>query len=68
MTSPISPPAPDPKALLSIEAASKRLGVSRRTLYSRIALGHVRVVRLGGRVVRIDPEDLDGYVASRKSA
>jgi excisionase family DNA binding protein len=60
-------PQPEPQGLISIQAAAKRLGISRRTLYSRIALGHIRTVRLGGRVVRIDPADLARYVEERKT-
>jgi excisionase family DNA binding protein len=66
----VTTPAPNsnPSSLMSIGAAAERLGISRRTLYSRIAMGDVRTVRLGGRIVRIDPVDLAHYVEARKTS
>lgn len=55
-----------PSALISIEAAAKRLGVSRRTFYLLIALGDIVTVRFGRNTIRIDPADLARYVESKK--
>lgn len=52
--------------LLTASAAATYLNVSRRTLYTRTALGHIPVIRMGGRLVRFDREDLDAYVARCK--
>jgi excisionase family DNA binding protein len=60
-------PERTPSALLTIEEARTRLGVSRSTLWSWISGGRLPVVRLPGRVVRIDPEDLEAFVRAHKT-
>jgi len=51
-----------PDALLTVAQAAKRLQVGERTLRDCIARGHLPVVRLSARCLRIQPEDLEAYI------
>jgi excisionase family DNA binding protein len=62
---PIPPPAYLPRCNIRARAA-KRLGISVRHLSRVIAAGDLPVVRLGTRVVRISPADLDRYIAAKR--
>jgi excisionase family DNA binding protein len=50
--------------LLSLDAAARRLGISRRWLEMEVARGALPTVRLGRRRL-IRPADLDVYVSER---
>lgn len=52
--------------LLNINEVAVFLGVSIKTVRRRIEAGELPVIR-DGRVIRIHPNDLDRYVASRRS-
>jgi excisionase family DNA binding protein len=52
--------------LLNIGEVADVLGVSIKTVRRRIEAGELPVIR-DGRVVRVHPNDLDRYVASRRS-
>lgn len=45
--------------LISLSEGARRVGVSDRTLRRRIAEGAVNAVRVGPRLVMIDPAELD---------
>jgi excisionase family DNA binding protein len=49
-----------------LAVAAKRLGCSVRHRSRLIAAGEIRVVRLGPRLVRVHPADLEAYVESRR--
>lgn len=53
-----------PRALLDLAGAAARLNVSQRTVESLVAVGELRVVRIGlGRGVRrFDPATLDAFI------
>jgi excisionase family DNA binding protein len=51
--------------LLTLREVSAILGVSLKTLQRRIAAGELPVIR-DGRVVRVHPQDLARFVASRR--
>jgi len=53
--------SPDPRAYRLPEAA-KRVGCSRRFLEKQVAAGHLIVIRLSARCVRIRPEDLAAFL------
>lgn len=42
--------------------AAERTGLSIRTLRRRIAAGHLIAYRNGPRVIRVDPDDVDGLM------
>jgi excisionase family DNA binding protein len=43
------PPATHPVELVAVDAAAKRLGIARSTLYQIIGTGAIRSVQVGGR-------------------
>jgi excisionase family DNA binding protein len=51
--------------LLTIRETAERLGVSVETVRRRISAGELRVIR-DGRIIRIDPDDLEIYIAIRR--
>ncbi len=52
--------------LLTAPEVAKILSVSRATAYSLMQTGELPVVRLG-KLVRVDPDDLQQFITSRKS-
>lgn len=54
--------------LLTLDEAAERLGVSRSTLKRLTAAGEIRTVRVGRRAVRFHADDLDAYIAGRRTA
>lgn len=52
--------------LLNIDEVAEFLGVSIKTVRRRIEAGELPVIR-DGRVIRVHPNDLNRYVASRRS-
>ncbi len=54
--------------LLSVEQAATYLGVNRLTVRRRIASGDIPAYRLGPRLIRIRPEDLDALLRPIPSA
>ena len=54
---------PELDTLLSIEQAADRLGTSRRFVRRLIAERRIAYTKLG-RHVRIDPDDLDAFIAA----
>lgn len=68
MTKPNSPyikSAPVPR-LMRLDEVAEVLGVSMKTIRRRIEAGELPVIR-DGRLVRVHPNDLDRYVAARRS-
>ena len=54
-----------PAPLMTLEAASQMIGCSVKTLRRRIAEGALAVIR-DGRLIRIQPEDLQRYIQQRR--
>ena len=54
-------------ALLDYPRAAKRLGVSKRTLWTLVKNGSIPAVRFAGRTVRIDPADLQAFIQRSKN-
>jgi len=55
--------------LIDYKTAASRLGVPIATVYSMLSLGKIPHIRLGPRLVRFDPVDLDNFVSqSREGA
>lgn len=54
-----------PPRLLTLQDTAAALGCSVKTLRRRIADGQLAVIR-DGRLVRVDPEDLERYIRSRR--
>ena len=54
-------------ALLDYPRAAKRLGVSKRTLWTLVKNGSIPAVRFAGRTVRIDPVDLEAFIQRSKN-
>ena len=52
--------------LLTLREAASRLGISERTLRAWAASGRMPCVRLSSRCVRVDPRDLEKYIAARR--
>lgn len=51
--------SPARPAYLSIDAAADHLGVNPRTIRRRIADGSLPAYRIGPKILRIDPADVD---------
>lgn len=47
----------------TVPSAARRLGVTPRTLYRRIANGDLTAYRSGPRILRLDPADVDALLA-----
>ena len=54
-----------PRRLLTLKESADTLHYSVNTLRRRIVAGEIAVIR-DGRLVRIDPEDLDRYIRNRR--
>lgn len=54
-----------PRRLLTLQDTAAALGCSVKTLRRRIADGQLAVIR-DGRLVRVDPEDFERYLRSRR--
>jgi excisionase family DNA binding protein len=60
----VRPQAP----LLTREQGARRLNVSLSTLKRMGRSGAVGEIRISERLIRIDPQSVDAYIASRKAA
>jgi excisionase family DNA binding protein len=56
-----------PELLLTKKATAFILGMSEKSLDRRIRAGELPVIR-DGRIIRVHPDDLERYIASRRSA
>lgn len=54
------------RTLLTYTQARERLGISRSVLFAWIAAKKLRVVRLPGKVRRIDERDLEAFISAHK--
>jgi len=58
-----------PRPLLTYKKAAARLGMPVGTLYALVSEGRIPHIRLSRRMVRFDPEELEGWIdAQRVSA
>lgn len=57
-TRPKPAPAPDPDELWTMADVSKRLKCSDDTVHRMIARGELRAIRVGKRLLRVDPADV----------
>ncbi|MDH3045344.1 helix-turn-helix transcriptional regulator [Gordonia alkanivorans] len=53
---------------LSLQDVAAELGVSDRTVRRYVANGDLRAIRVSSRIIRIDPADLDAFLAAGASA
>ncbi len=51
-----------PRALFRVEDVALLLGISRRQVFAMLAAGRIPVVRVGKRVVRFIPGEIDAWV------
>ena len=51
--------------MLTVQDIAERLGVHENTVYKRIRLGELHGSKVG-RVYRVDPRDLDAYLARNR--
>lgn len=58
-------PPPRPR-LLTMKQAAERLAVSERSVWALIDAGELPRIVVGRRAVRIDPADLEQFIASRR--
>lgn len=56
------------RAIFSIQQAAEYLGVSRRFVELEASRGHLNVIRLSRRCLRIRRADLEAYLATRPTA
>ena len=54
--------------LLTLADVALALSVSRRTVERLVAAGRIRVVRPSAGVVRVEPRELDAYIAAIRRA
>jgi len=59
------PPISDHELLLRIDAAARRLAISRATMYRLIQRGEVPTIRIGS-AVRVPADALERWVTSQK--
>lgn len=63
-------PAPTTPAslpqLLSVAEVARQLGISTRTIWSFIAHGQLRTLRLGKKTVRVEASELQRFVADAR--
>lgn len=52
--------------LLTVDEVAKRLNISPAHVYTLIRLGELVAVRISAGAKRIDPEDLENFIKSRK--
>ena len=57
---------PARERLLTLPDAAEILGLSLKTLRRRVAAGDLPVIR-DGRLVRVHPNDLERYIAARRT-
>ena len=55
-----------PPRMLTVAETSKTLNCSEKTVWRRIEAGDLPVIR-DGRLTRVHPNDLDRYIAARRS-
>lgn len=60
------PAAAAPADLLGYPEAARRLGIPVGTLRSLVSRKQIPHVRLTARIVRLDPADLDAWIAARR--
>ncbi len=51
-----------PRRYATLDAAAERLGVSRKTIRRRISDGSLTGYRIGGRLLRVDLDEVDALV------
>jgi len=56
------PSAAEALSLLNTDQTAQALGISRRTLQERVALGEIGCIRIG-RCIRFQPEDIADFVS-----
>lgn len=54
-----------PELVITVPEAARRIDCTRRFLEKQIKAGHLRVIRLSRRCVRVRPEDLAEYLERR---
>ncbi len=52
--------------LLSVSEIAKQLAISTRTVWSYIAHGQLRTIRLGAKTVRVEASELQRFVADAR--
>lgn len=52
--------------LLSVSEVAKHLGISTRTVWSFIAHGQLRTIRLGAKTVRVEVSEVQRFVADAR--
>jgi len=57
----------DPRVLLTVEEAARRLNIGRTTMYALVSSGAVESVTIG-RLRRVPSECLDNFVAALRSS
>lgn len=55
-------------SLLTLDDVAERLTVSRRTVERLVALGRIRVVHPSPGRVRVEPREVDAYLAAIRKA
>lgn len=53
--------------LLTAEEVGHRLGLSSKSVRRLATAGNLPSVRLGDRMLRFDPDDVEAFIAARKS-
>ena len=54
------------RKLLRVREAAELLGVSKSYLHQLIRKGEVKIISLGERATRIEPEELDNFIARHR--
>lgn len=57
----------DTQTLIGVAEVGKRLGLPPRTVTRLARAGELPSVRLGERTLRFDPNDVEAFIASRKT-
>jgi len=54
------------KRLLDIDEASEYLGITKNTLYGMTSQRRIPFVKIGGKMLRFDVQDLDRWIEKKK--
>jgi excisionase family DNA binding protein len=56
---------PEVEPLLKVDEVADRLGISKRSVYNRIADGSLRVVKVGG-LTRFEPGEVERFIRGQR--
>lgn len=62
----MKPPSSEPERLLRVDDVAERLSLPKRSVWSLIAAGKIRAIKLSSRRTRVPESELNRYIAELK--